>query len=444
MLTRDELGITERREVEEALRASEARFRHLTALSSDWYWELDEQLRFKVISGAGLAAFGLKPDDVLGLTRSEASGSRYELLSPSEAEFERLRAEHRPYSDVRGRFVHADGTFRYVSINGEPVFGDDGTFCGYRGVTRDITDQARTEIALRESETQFRLAFDNSPIGMALVRPDGHWLRVNDAVCALVGYSREELLALSFQDITHPEDLESDLTLLQDVLDDKRQTYQMDKRYVCKNGAEIWIQLNVSLVRDAAGKPLYFISQIQDISARRNLQERTERLALHDALTGLANSRLLLDRLERTIAAAQRTHRMAGVVFLDLDGFKSINDAHGHAAGDAVLKELAGRLAGAVRNVDTVGRVGGDEFVVVLGDVESADGGKLAAERILAAFEAPFMVKGTRTSLGASLGVALYPDHGGDAKTLLQSADSAMYRAKGEGTNMIRFPHRTG
>lgn len=439
MLTRDQLVLAL-----EASQLSEARFRRLTALSSDWYWELDEQLKFKVVSGAGLSAFGLKPEDLLGRTPSEAPDSRYELLSPSESEFARLRAEHRPYSNVRGRFAYADGTYRYVSINGEPVFSDDGTFCGYRGVTRDITGQARAEIALRESEAQFRMAFDNSPIGMALVRPDGAWLRVNEALCALVGYSRDELLALTFQDITHPEDLESDLTLVREVLDDTRQTYQMDKRYIAKDGAEIWIQLNVSLVRDSAGKPLYFISQIQNIGTRRSLQQRTERLALHDALTDLANSRLLHDRLERAIAAARRAKRMAGVVFLDLDGFKAVNDAHGHAAGDAVLKEVAGRLAAAVRNVDTVGRIGGDEFVVVLGDVDSTQGSMLAAKRIRAAFEAPFVAAGARTNLGASLGIALYPDHGGDAQTLLQRADSAMYRAKSEGTNMIRFSHHTG
>lgn len=419
-----------------ALRESEARFRGLTELFSDWYWELDAELRFTRIEGAGLARIGVRAEEVLGGTAQ--AFARYELTGMSAEEFARIRQERRSYRDVRGRFSMPDGSHVYVSIAGEPVFADDGSFRGYRGVTRDITGQVRAETALAQSEARFKGAMENSAIGMALVGLDGRFLSVNRALARIVGRDTAELQALGFQDITHPEDLEADLHLLRETLAGTRAAYAMEKRYLHKLGHEVRVQLDVSLVRDADGKPLHFISQIQDISERRRMQERIEHLALHDPLTGLPNSRLLEDRLAQALAAARRARRSLGVLYMDLDGFKPVNDTHGHAAGDRVLKEFAARLKRALRESESAARVGGDEFVAVLGEVGGEADAIRAAERVIAATAQPFDLGEGFASLSVSVGIALFPLHARDGQTLLQCADTAMYEAKRSGKNCHR------
>lgn len=428
--------ITARMLAAAAQRESEVRFRSLTELFSDWYWELDAELRFTRIEGAGLARIGVRPEEVLGGTAQ--AFPRYELTSLSGEEFARIRKEHRSYRDVRGRFNMPDGTCVYVSITGEPVFGENGAFRGYRGVTRDITEQVLAEVALAESETRFKGAMENSAIGMALVGLDGRFLSVNRALAQIVGREAAELSALSFQEITHPEDLGADLQFVHEMLAGARTTYGMEKRYLHKFGHEVWVQLDVSLVRDAAGKALYFISQIQDISERRRMQERIEHLALHDPLTGLPNSRLLSDRLEQALAAARRGKRSMGVLFMDLDGFKPVNDTHGHSAGDRVLKEFAARLKKVLRETDSTARVGGDEFVAILGECRGEADAVRAAGRVIEAMATPFDLGGDVASLSVSVGIALYPLHASDGQALLQCADSAMYEAKRSGKNSHR------
>jgi PAS domain S-box-containing protein len=164
-----------------------------------------------------------------------------------------------------------DGTLKYVEDNWEPVYQGD-RLASSSGVLRDLTDRKRTEESLRESEARFLSAFDHAAIGMALVSPDGRWLKVNRAVCELTGYPEKEMLAKTFQDITHPDDLEKDLDYVRQMLDGRIRTYQMEKRYFHKEGRVLWVLLSVSLVRDAAGRPLYFISQIQDVSARKGAE----------------------------------------------------------------------------------------------------------------------------------------------------------------------------
>ena len=169
------------------------------------------------------------------------------------------------------------------------------------------------------------------------------------------------------------------------------------------------------------------------------MQDRIEHLALHDPLTGLPNSRLLVDRLSQALAAAKRAKRPMGVMYVDLDGFKPINDTYGHAAGDQVLKEFATRLRNALRETDSTARVGGDEFVAILGEIgEEADAVR-AAERVITTASLPFEVDGRQVTVSASIGLALYPQHGEDGESLLQRADTAMYQAKRSGKNTYRF-----
>jgi diguanylate cyclase (GGDEF)-like protein/PAS domain S-box-containing protein len=268
---------------------------------------------------------------------------------------------------------------------------------------------------------------------MALVATDGRFLRVNRSLCEIVGYSEEELRSRSFQDLTHPDDLRKDLEQVRRLLAGKIRNYQLEKRYLHKEGHAVWILLGVSLVHDEEGGPLYFIAQVQDISGRKRAEEQLQRQAFHDALTGLPSRKLFMDRLGR---ALERTRRRRGlkvaVLFMDLDGFKNVNDSLGHETGDLLLTVVAQRLERILRPEDTLARFGGDEFVVLLEEVEGPEEAVLVAERIGEELGRPFVLEGRGLFASASVGIGL-----GDARTktpeyLLRDADTAMYRAKEE------------
>lgn len=299
---------------------------------------------------------------------------------------------------------------------------------------REVSERARHEAqlqasqdALRLAERQFRSSFDHAPIGMALVGLGGEFLRINDALCDLVGYSRNELLGRTFQDITHPEDLAADLQLLHELLLGERLGYQLDKRYLRPDGTEVWAQLNVTMVRNQQGNPMHFVAQIQDVTERRQLHAALVEQANHDVLTGLVNRACFEERLAAACAGA-RADEPVTVVFMDLDQFKAINDTFGHATGDLVLVEIANRVRRALRPDDVAARVGGDELAAILlgADESTAD---QAAERLRAAISEPMDVAGQQLCLSASIGHAS-TSSAVDSGLLLKQADVAMYADK--------------
>ena len=489
----------------------------------------------------------------------------------------------------------------------------------------DLADIVIKEVQLRESavyfhkqmnhsarameaiEARFRTVFERAGVGIALVAPDGGWLRVNDALCQIVGYSEDELTKLTFQEITHPDDLNTDLYLLKQLIDNDIDRYQLEKRYIHKNGSTIWIQLIVTKQISQQGELEYFVSIIKDIQARKEaeaslaelridlenrveirtrdlrlantmlssameqqirseqalrkreaelqmvienandayvcidhagvitdwnrqaeqtfgwsrqetignrldemivppqmreahragmknylntgehhilnqrieltavrkngetlpvevrvcaldidgktifsafLHDITERKksedireyeATHDALTGLANRRALFALLPQSISRANRNQIPFAVLFIDLDGFKYINDTQGHDAGDVVLREIASRLRKCVRQTDTVVRLGGDEFTVILeGLKQSAADAKEVAHKILMAIRHPIVLAATTAHLSASIGIAMYnPNDISTPDQLVSTADSAMYEAKRMGKSRV-------
>jgi len=419
-------------------------------------------------------------------------------------------------------------------------------------------------------EARVRGAFDYAAIGMALVAPDGRWLKVNQALCEIVGYSEQEMLGLTYRDITHPDDLATISAHATKLLAGEIATCEIEKRYVHKLGRSVPVFLSMSLVRDGNGAPLYSICQVQDISARksteaalfaeqerarvtlnsigdavlttdmagnitylnvvgekmtgwsreeaagrpladvfhildgitrhpsrspaelaltenktvgmaagvvlvrrdgsevgiedsaapihdrdgkvigavlvfhdvtasREMMEKTAHLARYDFLTELPNRSLLNERFTQAIALGRRHRRRAAVLFLDVDRFKHVNDSLGHAMGDKLLLSVAGRLLACVRASDTVSRQGGDEFIVLLPDIERPqDAGRFAA-KILAALALPHRIDGEELHVTMSIGIGLYPDDGQDVDSVIKSADTAMYHAKESGRNNYQF-----
>jgi diguanylate cyclase (GGDEF)-like protein/PAS domain S-box-containing protein len=465
--------------------------------------------------------------------------------------------------------------------------------------TQELLEQRTHALqALAESEERFRGAFENASIGMALVGLDGRWLQVNPSCCQIVGYSESELLDTDFQSISHPQDLHADLEFVRQLIAGKVRSYRMVKRYFHKSGRIVWVVLSVSLVRNVEGHPLYFVSQIQDISeskrresleadqrqilemvardhpldptlekitqmlerqiegatasflvirdgglchiapnlpkdmvagmkphklsmaaalvsggagphrslmnddqvwapvreialasglrvcwaqvirsgegdalglltlycrnenpleelddesirAAANLAtiaiehhvtaQRLSHLTRHDPLTGLPNRILLEDRVGQALALAARNGTQVGIMALDLDHFKQINDTFGHQVGDHLLQLFAQRLRSHLRASDTLARTGGDELMAVLPDMPGPDGAAAVANKLILALREPFTIGGQTINATASIGIAIYPLDGKDPVTVQAQADAALYRAKGKGRNGYSF-----
>lgn len=290
--------------------------------------------------------------------------------------------------------------------------------------------------ALMLSEEQFRKSFNTAAIGMALVGTDGSWLKVNEALCKMLGMNESYLLSRTFQHITHPDDLELDLELLTSLINGERDHYHMDKRYFHHDGHTLWVTLSVSIVRDAHQRPIHFVSQIEDITERKQHQDEMERMAFFDPLTSLPNRRLIMDRLSQTILRAERYQHTIALMFIDIDRFKWINDTYGHDIGDELLQYVGETVSKSIRRTDTLGRQGGDEFVLILGEIDHPDTVLRIASNIHQSFNALVHLHDQSLKITLSLGIAIRnPVDKLTSQILMKQADIALYEVKASGRN---------
>ena len=338
----------------------------------------------------------------------------------------------------RFRIRRGDGALRYIQARARVYFDAAGKPVRLVGTNEDVTERQQRVDALRESEERFRSTFDAAAIGMALVSLEGRFVQANNALCRIVGYPQAELQQKTFQDITHPDDLEADLAFAQELLAGTRDSYQMEKRYFHKDGHVIWVLLSGSAVRDSTGKALYFIAQIQDITERKVLLDKLELQAHQDYLTGLSNRRHFLEQGEVELARVQRYGNTLSLFMLDIDFFKSINDTHGHKAGDIVLQKLSHILRETLRTVDIVGRMGGEEFAVLLPGAGSREAVEVAERlREIIAGSDVILEAGLPLHFTVSIGVATLREKGTNLDILLNLADKALYQAKESGRNKV-------
>ncbi|MFV2017013.1 putative bifunctional diguanylate cyclase/phosphodiesterase [Micromonospora sp. LOL_023] len=286
------------------------------------------------------------------------------------------------------------------------------------------------EQALRDSEARFRAMFTGAAIGIGIADVDGRITDVNQAFVSLLGYPVAELRALNVADLFHPDDAPGLYQFYLDLVDGKRDSARVEKRFYRKDGVPIWTDLAVSLVRHDDGRPRFTVAMVEDITDRYEMQERLRYQAEHDPLTGLPNRVLFFDRLASALAGS----RQVGVCFLDLDGFKSINDGLGHGVGDQLLAEVARRLADSVAPAGhLVARMGGDEFVILVAACSGTDQVVRVAESALAALAAPIHVEGHQLTVSASIGIVESPAAGDNPIDVMKAADTTLYWAKAEG-----------
>lgn len=375
---------------------------------------------------------GYRREEVLGLqvedfTRGESRAliqeefeSRRQVLS-SAYELELLRKDQQVISTI----VSA------MALHDEK----DGHFLGSFAVVRDVTRRRQAEEELRRSEERFRRIFEQGPIGITVVDLDRRYCQVNPRVCQMLGYSSDELLGRRPREVTLPEDRHIDEELARQIFRGEIPYYQVEKRYLRKDGSVLWGRLTATALKDRSGRPIYGIGLIEDSTARHQAEERLQHEALHDALTGLPNRVLFMDRLRHSLdlQARREDGQRPAVLFIDLDRFKVINDSLGHLVGDELLIEAARRLSASVRPSDTLARFGGDEFAVLLEGISEPGPAVRVAERIQKALEAPFLLHGREVYSSASIGIAVSHRDTEAPQDLLRDADTAMYRAKAQG-----------
>lgn len=299
-------------------------------------------------------------------------------------------------------------------------------------------EQEYTMRQLKESQARYSSTVELAAIGISHVGLDGKFLHANKALVDMLGYSERELKGKTVKDISHPDDLNAADTMIEKMTSREIGSFTLEKRYVARNGETIWVRINSTMKWDDAGSPMYHISTIENISDRKKAEERVAYLATHDELTNLPSRAVFNELLSRAIRSARRRGvKGLTVLFVDLDRFKIVNDSLGHDAGDVLLKEAAARISAAVRSSDCVARHGGDEFIVLLEDVQSIDDASFVARKIIAAVHEPIVLDGHECRVTASIGIACYPEHGNEAGVLTRHADVAMYSAKQNGKNCV-------
>jgi diguanylate cyclase (GGDEF)-like protein/PAS domain S-box-containing protein len=431
---------SERRAAQQALRRSESLYRSLVETSNDLVWSIDGDGRWSYLNpDAVRRIYGAAAPELLGQPWHDAAVQT--LRERDRAVFGRvLRGE--PVFGHETRHRRRDGSAVDLAFNAVPLHDARGAIIGATGTARDISEERAASAALHESVEKLRLAVDAAElVYWEWDRASGtlHWGSNPSGVAGIA--NGRTLPWNEYLQLVHPQDRERYLADATAAWE-RNQPYAAEYRVRGRDGKEAWISARGKALTDAAGAATRMIGVSQDVTARKQREEEERFLAYHDTLTGLPNRRLLEDRLRQALHLAQRRDARVAVMLVDLDDFKRVNDELGHRAGDAVLREVAERLAGCVRKADTLARQGGDEFVVVMPDLGQETRCEVVAGKLLRALEPAFHAEGREYRIGASIGISIYPGDAGDGEALLRNADAAMYRAKQAGRNRYRFYSR--
>jgi len=362
----------------ETLQDSEQRFRMLTQQLPVGIFMTDLEGQCRYVNDRWCQMTGLSAEQAVGLpwmdTLHPDDRDQVETVwRQVVAKGNELVVDHRFRLVVDHRFRNPSGRVIWMDTRAVPLRDRTGQVTCYLGANTDIADLKRTEETLRASEARFRSYFELPLVGIGLTGPDKRWWEVNDRLCEMLGYRRAQLLQLSWTELTYPDDLSTDLAQFDRVVGRRIDGYSIDKRFLRQDGSVLYASVSSRCVRKSNGAVDYFVIVVQDITERKQAEEYIQHLAHHDTLTGLPNRTLLTDRLQQAVLRATRDHSQTGVLLVDLDHFKRINDTLDHTVGDRLLREAGKRLQECVRECDTISRQGGDEFAIVLPDLVGND-----------------------------------------------------------------------
>lgn len=414
------------------MQADEEMYRLIVNEISDGILVLDADFVARFANPAMLRILGYSPDELDGVWAGDLVWSEAEDLGRFAEETEKRRRGESGNYELRWR--RKDGSACWSRISATARFDPDGQFDGSLIVFQDITERKRTDETLR----LWASVFANSREGIAITDRNGIILDVNEAFVRITGYGREEVIG------QNPRILQSGRH------DSAFYAGMWESLYKASNWCgEIWNRrkdgeiypqwLNISAVRDEESEVSHYISVFMDLSQIKSNEKRLELLAYFDPLTGLANRTLLADHMRMAIARSRRESTLFALGYLDLDGFKPVNDQFGHEVGDQFLQEIAKRIKSVVRGDDTVARLGGDEFVILVQGLRKPEECHHTFERLLAKLAEPIQLNGHHLTATGSIGVTLFPCDEADPDTLLRHADHAMYQAKEAGKNRIHL-----
>ena len=425
--------ISERKAAEEALHRNETMLRRAQQLTQIGSWDWDVKTNKILWSDEVYRIFGVKP----GKQVTYEDFLKY--IHPDDKEkvvnaVNEAVVYNKPYS-VEHRIVLDDGVERVVSENGEVFRNDRGEATNMVGVLQDVTEKKEVESKLLLADNVFNFTAES----IIVTDSEEKILRVNQAFTRCTGFTAEDAIGKTPGEILksgrHDENFYQ--SFWKTLTEKGRWSGEIwDRR---KDGSVFPARHNITVVKDEQGEVIQYISIFLDVTEQKRAQERIEYLAQFDQLTSLPNRALFNDRLQHAIDRATRSRKKVGLLFIDLDGFKNVNDTFGHQAGDDLLIHVAHRLLKCVRKEDTVARLGGDEFTIILEELHNADGAAIVAQKIIMALGEIINLSGNKVSIGASIGIALYPDNGTDIDALIKVSDAAMYQSKKNGKNQYHF-----
>jgi diguanylate cyclase (GGDEF)-like protein/PAS domain S-box-containing protein len=412
-----------RARTEEALRKSEARLRQLIATTLDAVVTVDGALN--------VVEWNREAESTFGIPASEAIGKKF----PASL------LDHALIVHPQGRLLEtiirrANGEERPVEITIAPAgSGAEVTFTAF---IRDISERKRAQRELEQREQRFRTIVEKSWSGVVLLDGDIRFSFAGSSTPNIIGYEEHEMIGRSLFDFVHPREVEEARKVFAEALRSPNHEMHGELRFRHKNGTWVWLEgFSQNLLHEPSVGAI--VLNYRDVSQRKETEKQLEYRAYYDSLTGLPNRLLFRDRLVHSLAHARRNRVGVAVMYLDIDHFKLVNDALGHSFGDRLLADIARRLQGALRASDTISRIGGDEFSILLPEVVSAEGVAGVARKILGSLAHPFRVEGHDFFVTASVGISCFPGDGEDAETLLKCADAAMYRAKELGRNQAQL-----
>ncbi len=421
-----------RQAAETDLRRSEERLRLALTASKTGVWEWNIRNNETFWSPECFKIAGLS-DSKLGLR------DFIRLLHPEDApwvkrELVRCLAARTPFS-AEFRIIASNGETRWISNLGQPHYNGSNLPVRMVGTVQDITQRRESEAQLRRSAA----VFTNTQEGVSITDIEGTILAVNPAVCAITGYSEEELLGSNMRLVrSGRHDTAFYRRIFETIAIEGFWQGEIWNRR--KNGEIFPAWLTISPVRDEGGRTFNYVGTFTDISRIKQSERQLAHLAHHDPLTDLPNRLLLRSRLDHAIDRTARDGGKGALLFLDLDGFKNVNDSLGHPAGDALLQMVAERLLGRLRETDTLARLGGDEFAVLIEDLPNPQEAASVAQSLIEEMKRPFLLpEGHKLYVGTSIGISVFPDDGTASDSIIRNADAALYQAKGGGRATFRF-----
>ena len=432
------MNVTQKKEAEERAFATEERYRQLTELSPDGIL-VSENGVFVYANQAAINTLGA-PDILEVIGRSP-----FEFFHPESHEVVKARMASalegdQTTSSVTLRLRRMDGSTAYVqttagevSWNGKPAI---------QVLIRDVTEQKHTEDKLRIANERLKLAVEGTVEGIWDWDIPSNVFTFSGGLNQVLGFADDARYGVvaQWQHLIHPEDVERVQANFKAVLEEQASNYECEYRLKAKDGSWKWIwSRGVVIDRDQHGQPLIMTGTLTDITAKKESEELVWRHANLDALTGLPNRRSFRDRLDAEVRKAYRNNNQLALLFIDLDGFKQVNDLFGHDAGDLLLMEASHRITTCVRETDIVARLGGDEFTIVLTDLDDPNHVQFVCQKILSKLTQPFRIRNDFAYVTGSIGLTVYPYDGATSEDLIRKADQAMYAAKGAGKNQFSY-----